>query len=155
MTTILPITLTMAGAAAITNLWLGFRCGQVRMKTHIMLGDGDNEGLLARMRAHANFNEYTPIFLILLGLVELGSPASTPSWLWLTGALFIVGRVAHGLGMERPYPNKLRMFGTLSAMLLTLGLATYAIYLPHGAAGMITESGPNAAGPDAEIVPNG
>lgn len=141
MTTILPITLTMAGAAAITNLWLAFRCGQVRMQAKIELGDGGNMALTRRMRAHANFNEYTPIFLILLGLVELASPGTAGTVLWAVGALFIASRVLHGLGMDRAYPNKLRSVGIMLSFVLTLGLAIYAVYLPHGAAGTVTAQG--------------
>jgi uncharacterized membrane protein YecN with MAPEG domain len=59
------------------------------------------------MRAHANFAEYTPIFLILLAAVELAVGASL--WLWGIAILFILSRLAHPFGMERPAPNFLRL----------------------------------------------
>ena len=68
---ILPITLTIAGAAALLNIWLGPRVGQMRLAHKVSIGDGGNEALIARMRAQANFVEYTPFVLILLGLIEL------------------------------------------------------------------------------------
>lgn len=157
MTTILPITLTMAGAAALINLWLAFRVGQIRMQAKVSVGDGGNEALLRRMRAHSNFNEYTPIFLILMALIELASDGAAPTWLWLVGAIFVIGRICHGLGMDRASErNPLRAFGIMSAMILTLGLAIYAVYLPHGAAGTVTEAGAapsDASIANAEVVP--
>ena len=62
---ILPITMTIAGAAAILNAWLGVRCSLRRRGAGISLGDGGDAIMAARMRAHANFIEYTPIILIL------------------------------------------------------------------------------------------
>jgi uncharacterized membrane protein YecN with MAPEG domain len=57
---ILPITLSAAGAAALINLWLAIRVGRVRTSEKVLMGDGGNEGVIAAMRAHANFVEYTP-----------------------------------------------------------------------------------------------
>ncbi len=42
---ILPITLTIAGAAALLNIWLGYRVGQMRLTHKISIGDGGNEPL--------------------------------------------------------------------------------------------------------------
>jgi hypothetical protein len=50
---ILPIALTAAAAAAIVNLWLGIRIGQVRTREKISIGDGGNEALIRRMLALA------------------------------------------------------------------------------------------------------
>ena len=81
---ILPITLTIAGAAAILHIWLSLRVGRLRRPLKIGVGDGGNEVLLRRMRAHANFAENMPIFLILLGLIELAGGDRT-IWLWAAG----------------------------------------------------------------------
>src|SRR5438067_1869694 len=104
---VLPITLTMAGAATLMNVWLARRVGQVRIAAKVSVGDGGNEPLTRRMRAHANFVEYTPFFLILLGLVELAT-GSAP-WLWAVGALYILARLAHPFGMDGK--TRLRMVG--------------------------------------------
>lgn len=126
---ILPITLTIAAAAAILNIWLAMRTGRVRLANKISLGDGGNPQLLARMRAHANFAEYTPFFLILLGLIELAHGTST--WLWGVAILYILGRIAHAFGMDRPAPNALRGGGVAITMLILLGLAGYALSIPY------------------------
>ena len=124
---ILPITLTIAGAAALLNLWIGGRVSRMRIAHKVSIGDGGNAPLTTRMRAHSNFVEYTPFFLILLAGIELAR--GSPLWLWLAGALFVVARILHVFGMDRPAPNKLRMIGmTLTALILVV-LALYAIVI--------------------------
>jgi hypothetical protein len=124
---ILPITLKVAGLAAIINLWLAVRCGQARGKEGVSIGDGGSDLLIRRMRAHANFIEYTPIVLILLGLVELA--VGTSLWLYGVGIAYLLGRVAHGIGMDGN--TKARGAGTIITMVIMVGLGLYAIALPH------------------------
>ncbi len=128
---ILPITLTIAGAAALLNIWLARRVGQIRISDKISIGDGGNQSLATRMRAQANFVEYTPFFLILLALIELAVGSRT--WLWAVAVVYILGRIAHAFGMGRtqPDPLKLRMIGIIVTFLVLLGLAVYAIALPY------------------------
>lgn len=130
----LPITLMTAGAAAILNLWLAMRTGAVRTKAKVSIGDGGNEMLIRRMRAHANFVEYAPFILILIGLLEFTT--GTSLWLWIASALFLLARVAHPLGMDGLPAG--RMIGTLLTFLLLLGLGGYAVtlpFLPHSSGG--------------------
>ena len=65
----LPISLTIAAGAALLNLWLATRVGRVRGQEKVSIGDGGNDRLIRRMRAHSNYIENTPIVLILLALV--------------------------------------------------------------------------------------
>lgn len=125
----LPITLTISAAATLLNLWLALRAGRVRVSRKIPVGDGGDAMLLSRMRAQANFVEYTPFFLILLGLIELATGPRT--WLWAVAIAYIVARLAHAFGMDRASPNPLRMGGILVTFLILLGLAGYAIALPY------------------------
>ena len=126
---VLPITLTIAGASALIAVWLGFRVSRLRLRHKVSVGDQANEQILCRMRAHANFAEYTPIFLILLAIVELARGSQT--WLWAVGIAYILARLAHPFGMDRPAPNKLRMVGILVTWLVLLGLAAYALAIPY------------------------
>jgi uncharacterized protein len=127
---ILPITLTAAGAAALINIWLAIRVGQKRIAGKVSIGDGGHPPLIARMRAHANFTEYTPYFLILVALIEMASGTST--WLWLVVGLFLLARVAHGIGMDLiEGESKLRLGGILVTMLTLVGLAIYALAIPY------------------------
>jgi uncharacterized protein len=145
---ILPITLTAAGAAALINLWLAIRVGQVRTREKVMIGDGGNENVIRRMRAHANFVEFTPFILILIAAIELATGTST--WLWAISSLFLVGRLLHAFGMDGFMPG--RMIGTIITMLSLLGLGGYAIYVAHTSDGKVTEIAPPAV---TEAVPEG
>jgi hypothetical protein len=145
---ILPIALTTAGAAALINVWLAVRVSRVRASEKIWVGDGGNERVLGRMRAHANFAEYTPIILILIGLVEFAQ--GTSIWLWIVAAAFLIGRVLHGLGMDG-LPSG-RLIGAVVTTLITIGLGIYAAALPFWTAGKITQ--PSETTP-VEIVPMG
>ena len=122
---ILPITLTLAGAAAILHIWLSVRVSRLRRPLKIGLGDGGNEVLLRRMRAHGNYAENMPIFLILVGLLELAG--GDRNILWAAGIAFVLARLAHAFGMDRPGGNWMRVGGIVLSWLLLLGLAGWAL----------------------------
>jgi len=131
---ILPITLTLAGAAALINIWLMVRIGQVRKSENVFVGDGGNETVIRRMRAHANFGESLPIVLILIAIIELASvkiAGGPPLWLWLVGALYMLGRIAHAFGMDGGKLGVGRFIGTIATLLTLLGLGIYAISIPY------------------------
>lgn len=131
---ILPITLTIAGAAALVNIWLMIRVGQVRTSEKVNVGDGGNEKVIRRMRAHANFGESLPIVLVLMAIIELASIKITgnpPLWLWIVGALYMFGRIAHAFGMEGGKLGAGRFIGTIATLLTLLGLGIYAITIPY------------------------
>lgn len=123
----LPVALVTAGAAALINFWLGLRIGRLRISEKVMVGDGGNPRLIARMRAHLNFAEYAPIVLILIALVEMAR--GTQFWLWIVALLFVVGRVLHAFGMDGWRLG--RMLGIASTMLVMLGLGLYAAWLGY------------------------
>ena len=124
---ILPISLTIAAGAALLNLWLALRVGRVRTREKVFIGDGGNDLLTRRMRAHSNFVENTAFVLLLLALVELGFGSSM--WLWAVGALYLVGRILHALGMDGMMWA--RMVGTIVTMLTQLGLALTALAIVY------------------------
>jgi len=128
---ILPITLTVAGAAAILHIWLSVRVSRLRRPLQIGVGDGGNEVLARRMRAHGNYAENMPLFLILLGFVELAAGGNL--WLWGAAILFILARIAHAFGMDRPGANPLRVGGISLSWLVLLGLGAYSIFLAYQA----------------------
>ncbi|KEO91913.1 GST-like protein [Erythrobacter longus] len=127
---LLPVTLSSAAAAAILNIWLMLRVGAVRQAEKISVGDEDNENLIRRMRAQANFVENAPFVLILLAVIEL-SGRGEPWLAWVAG-LFIVGRIAHAFGMDGGSMQVGRMIGTLVSMLTLLGLAVVAALIAGG-----------------------
>jgi uncharacterized protein len=100
------------------------------------------------MRAHANFTEFTPFILILIGAIEMATGTST--WLWAISSIFLVGRLLHPFGMDGFMPG--RMIGTIITMLSLLGLGGYAIYVAHASGGTVSEVTPGAA---VEAIPEG
>ena len=126
---ILPITLTIAAAAALLHIWLSLRVSHLRRRHRVLIGDEGNRAVTARMRAHGNFAENTPIFLILLALIELG--VGSELWLWIAATLFIVARLLHAFGMDRPGANALRLVGVTLSWLVLLGLAGFALMLAY------------------------
>ncbi len=125
----LPITLTIAGLAALLNIWLMIRVGQVRTSEQVSVGDGGNEKVTRRMRAHSNFVESAPFVLVLVGVIEFSQ--GSPTWLWIVGGLYLLGRVGHGIGMDGGMLGKGRMVGTIVTLLVLLGLGIYAVLIPY------------------------
>ena len=126
---ILPISLTIAGAAAILHVWLSLRVSRLRRPLKVGIGDGGNEVLLRRIRAHGNFAENVPLFLILLALLEFATGGDL--WLWGAAILFIISRLLHAFGMDRPGANWMRVTGVTISWAVLLGLGVYAILLAY------------------------
>ncbi|KQN25475.1 hypothetical protein ASE86_04350 [Sphingomonas sp. Leaf33] len=119
MPIILPATLVTAAACAVLSVWMAMRIGQLRRARKIWVGDGGDPAMVARMRAQANFVEYAPFVLILLGLLELAKGPSV--WAWSYGLVFIIARICHVFGMDGWKPG--RMAGAILTMIILLLLA--------------------------------
>jgi uncharacterized protein len=94
----MPITAVFAGLLALVFVVLSARVIVVRRAAKVSLGDGGNSQLLRRVRAHANFAEYTPVALVLMGLAE--SLAAPKLWLMGIGLSLLAGRVIHAYGVS-------------------------------------------------------
>ena len=124
---ILPVTLTSAAAAAIINIWLSVRVGQMRVKHKVSIGDDSGGPLTARMRAQLNFVENTAFVLVLLAAIELSGRGGV--WLAWVSMAYMLGRVAHGIGMDGGTLGKGRSVGTAITMLTQLALAIVAVLI--------------------------
>ena len=121
------ISLFSAAIAAFITAWLGWRCSKLRLSDKILHGDGGNALLLRRMRAQANFTEYTPIALVLIVLLDL---MDINAWaLGLTALAFLVGRVLHAVGMDAETPSRARMIGMALTLPIMLAWAVWALLL--------------------------
>ena len=87
------ITALYAGLLGVMLVILSIRVIAVRRQARAAIGDGGNELLKRRIRAHGNFTEYVPLALILMAVCE---SAGTPAWqLHALGAMLIAGRAIH------------------------------------------------------------
>ncbi len=95
----MPITALYASLLVPLYIYLAVRVIRVRFRAHVSVGDGGDKSLLRRMRVHANFAEYVPVALILMGLAEsLGLDARA---LHGAGVTLLLGRAAHAYGMSQ------------------------------------------------------
>ena len=111
------VTPIYAGLLALWFLVLSARVVQRRTSAKINLGDGGDAEMQRRIRAHANFAEYVPLLLVLLGFLELRHQSIY--LLHALGATLLVARLLHGYALaftEKWLPG--RFFGTVLTFLL-------------------------------------
>lgn len=94
----MPVTALYAGLLALLYVVLSARVIFVRRGERISVGDGGNSELLRRVRVHANFAEYVPMAIVLMGLVE--SSKADPRLLHGLGTALVIGRVSHAIGLS-------------------------------------------------------
>jgi uncharacterized protein len=126
---LLPTTLCLSAAALVINFWLGMRVSKLRYALGVSVGDGGQEPIVRRMRAQANFIENVPLTLILIAAVELAGKGGV--WLAPAGAVFMLGRIAHGIGMDGAFKAG-RPIGMLTGMVLQLVLIVVAVLASVG-----------------------
>lgn len=120
----MDLTITTVTAIALAALFVvqTFYVISVRRSEKIVYGDGENKKMLKAMRGHANLSEQMPIFLIMLGLAELQSLIGT-TWLWGLAALFVLGRILHGLYFSQTLrAHQLRQLGMVGTLFAQIGL---------------------------------
>ena len=126
----LTITPIYAGVLALMFVVLSFRVIGRRRAAQVRVGDGSDILLQRRLRVHGNFAEYVPIALVLMLLLELQGKSDIV--IHVVGALLIIGRVMHAIGLGRePDLMRCRVLGmvlTFIALIVgafaNLGLAT-------------------------------
>lgn len=126
------VTLTTAGLCGLILLVLSVRVSMVRVAAKVNIGDGGDLKLLSRIRAQANFVEYVPLILVLMGMVEANVAAveRQPSLtLGVLGISLVLCRVAHAWGMSMPAPNPGRMVGTAGTFIILTVLSVWALVI--------------------------
>jgi len=93
----LYITSASVLALAPLFMFLTFRVIAYRRKNQISLSINKDSEILSRVRAHGNFVEYTPFFILVILLCEL----QQTNTILLRGfaAIFIIGRYLHATGI--------------------------------------------------------
>lgn len=119
------ISLLVASVAALLQIALTYVVIKRRRAEQASVDQLPSPELQRAIRAHGNFTEVTPIFLILLTLLEL---VDSYLW-WITGLglVFLVGRVLHAksilideVATEPRFQNRVR---GMMMTIITIGLA--------------------------------
>ena len=93
----LPVTAFFAGLLGFLYLWLTILVIRRRISLRLALGDGGDTNIMRRIRAHANFAEYVPFALILMGIGELNGQHK---WVLATlGTFLVLARLSHAYSL--------------------------------------------------------
>jgi hypothetical protein len=93
----LPITAFVAAICGIMLLITAVDTVRQRLRAKVAFGDGGDSKLVSASRAHGNLAEHAPIVILLIGLLETARVNHMA--LMSIGAIFLVGRVAHIVGL--------------------------------------------------------
>jgi hypothetical protein len=120
----LQATAFWAALLAPLCLWLSMRVIGLRRQLKVAIGTGGQPAIERAMRAQANFAEYVPFALVLIGLAEAGG---TPGWIiHPLGAALVAGRVAHAWGITREREDFRFRVGGMMATFTVIGCAALA-----------------------------
>lgn len=119
---------------AITAFWAGIlgliyvlMTGWVvagRVTGDTLFGDGGQQDLTRRIRSHGNFQEYVPLALVLIALLEAGGGSSNLVRVLLI--ILVVARLLHPIGMFAP-KNSVQQFACRGGGIIsTLGVTAVA-----------------------------
>ena len=127
----LPVTALTAIICAIMLLVTAIATVRQRFSTRTPFGNGtDNNALLAASRSHGNLAEHAPLFVIMVGLLEM----SHSNHLLLTGiaVLFLVSRALHIVGLHQPLkpngPPLSRAIGVIGTWLSYSALIAWILF---------------------------
>lgn len=112
------LTALFAGVFAMMAVALAVLVVRARIRNKVSLGDAGSEDMLKAIRAHGNFTEYVPLFLICMAMMEW---FRTPEWILITlGVIMVVARVLHALAIHKDIvPFRVTgTFGTWGVLLL-------------------------------------
>ena len=91
------VTPLYAGLLALFFLLLSWRVIQFRQRG-IPIGDGGDPKMLRLIRGHANFAEYVPLILLMMGFLEVGHTSIYA--LHALGIALLVSRFLHGYALS-------------------------------------------------------
>ncbi len=125
------VTAFFAGVLALIYIGLAVIVIRGRYAQRLAIGDGGDNVMQHKIRAHANFSEYVPLALVLMGLDELNGSAHVG--LSILGIALVAARLSHAYSlivMEVKNPNMFlfRMGGMIGTFSVIAILALMAIF---------------------------
>ena len=125
----LNITPFYAAALALLFIFLSIKTIKTRRAHKISIGDGGEKILLRASRVHANFAEYVPFTILLIGILEIQLYSS-----WMIHGLsvaLIIARISHAYGLSQANENfKFRIFGTATTLNIMATCAILILFKP-------------------------
>jgi uncharacterized membrane protein YecN with MAPEG domain len=118
------VTALYAGLLGLLFILLAVQIGQLRAATSISIGDAGNDELVIAMRRQANFVEFVPLALILIGLLE--SNGVSAAAVHALGATLLVARACHAYGFRAEHPGS--VFRSIGAIGSTLTMAVASVW---------------------------
>ena len=116
-----------SGLFIILFILLKMNVGRVRSAEKIIFGDGANERLQRAQRVQGNAVEDVPVTLI--GIVGLGVLSAPVLLIHGLGALFLLGRILHAVGLGGSSGGSPgRMFGTLLTAIVMLATGVSCLW---------------------------
>jgi uncharacterized protein len=122
----LPITAFVAAVCALMLLITAIDTVRQRLRLKVAFGDGGDRKLTSASRSHGNLAEHAPIVIILIGLLE--AVRANHMILMSIGAVFLIGRVAHIIGLytssepgKAPVPRQIGVIVTWLTLLVLSG----------------------------------
>ena len=104
-----------------------------RRNRNVLHGDGGDPDVQKRIRSHANFGEYVPLALLMIGFLEAGGASHT--LVLSLVVVLLIGRLLHPFGMLAA-PNSARQFacrgGGMVTTFLVLIIAAVMLLVRHG-----------------------
>ena len=116
-------------AALLTIIQIGLMFSVIKMRgdAGVFIGSGGNEGLERRIRAHGNFIENVPTFLVCLMLMEL--MVGSTLLVALLGGVVLLARLAHAIALSaNSGVTAGRLVGTVGTVIPMLVAAGYLVY---------------------------
>ena len=100
----LPVTAFVTAVCAMMLLITAIDTVRQRLRVGAAFGDNADQKLISANRSHGNLAEHAPIVILLLAGLELSRAHHMA--LMIIGALFLVGRVVHIIGLYMPMSTK-------------------------------------------------
>lgn len=111
----LHITSYYAAVLALLFILLSIKTIKTRRQHKVAIGDGGEKSILRASRVHANFAEYVPLTILLIGMLEM--QGFTTLIIHSLGILLVLARIAHAYGVSQTNENfKFRIFGTATTI---------------------------------------
>ncbi|NIZ01247.1 MAPEG family protein [Thalassospira lucentensis] len=92
----LPVTICLTALFALMLTALSLFVSLRRRELGLAMGDGDDQILRRRIRAHGNFIENAPMCILLI--LALEAVLATSDAIWLVALVLFVARVLHAIG---------------------------------------------------------